>query len=73
MAENLLEKALETKSGRRMEVSNDEITLALAWLRGDITTKQVAGAYGVTHQSNCMYRLTLAIKQAFSNGNITIK
>jgi len=49
MAKTLLEKAKETKSAsRNIKHSDEEIELALAWARSEITNSQVSNAMNLT-------------------------
>jgi hypothetical protein len=51
----------------------EEIELALAWLRGEIATKQVSVAlgYSVT-TANVLYRISSILKEAYAQGYIKI-
>lgn len=66
---SLLEKAKAIKTSSR-RTTEEEIDLAFAWLRDEVSSIQVAKAYG--KKSVCLYRTAKAIKEAFNQGKIKI-
>jgi len=70
----LLEKAQTVRSRSRVSrpVDAEEIDLALAWARGEITFTQAAKAYGVTN-GNVYNRLALALREHLQTLARTIK
>lgn len=57
-------------------VDNEEIDVAIAWLKGEVALKQVAIAYGELRGSkwtgNALYRIAVVIREAVARGRITI-
>ena len=73
MAESLLSKAQSVNAGKHTIASSEDIELALAWLSGKVTTKQVGTAYGFTQPNNAMYRIASSLRQAHKLGLIKVK
>lgn len=73
MAETLLDKARNSGKRKKSEVTAEELELAISWLQEEVTTAQVAIAYNLTQQSNCLYRIALALRIAYRNKMISVK
>lgn len=71
----LLEKAKEAKTpARRVVISKELIDLAIAWMKDEVTTGAVCSVLGKKNGSgNTMYRICLALRQAYANGSINIQ
>jgi hypothetical protein len=72
----LLEKAksIVSKKTRRNDISDEQIELALAWLKEDITSTQFTLAMGAKKASmNNLYRVALILREAYYKGFIKIK
>lgn len=72
MGDTLLSKALKSDKKRRSQITDEEVELALSWMKDEITTAQVAVAYNLTQQSNCLYRVSLALKKAYRDKIISV-
>ena len=76
MSKTLLELAKSSgeNAAQNKPVSEEEIDLALAWMKNEITMYQVSTAYGKIHKSgNVLYRVALVLRQAYALGRITVK
>jgi len=71
---SMLDKAKEAPvaSNTRKEVTDDEIELAVAWLKGDISSGQAAKAYGKTDVSNTTTRLASVMRHAVTTGKVHV-
>lgn len=70
---SLLEIAKEIKPGRRnrLDPSNEEIELAIAYFNGEVSWGQVRHAMkDVSNATNRMYRMSASIKHGIGNGKI---
>lgn len=78
MKKTLLEVAKSVPMLRRKDwlVDNEEIDVAIAWLKGEIMLKQVAVAYGELRGTkwtgNSLYRIAVVIREGVARGRITI-
>jgi len=72
---SLIEKALSRPAKRISTIpSTQEVDLALAWLRGEITTGQAHFAMGKTKASgNVLYRIAISLRRAYQLGRLSIK
>lgn len=68
MAKTLLEKAQKAPGKKRY--SDQQIDLALGWLDGTVSAKQISHALGFTRQNVYMW-LSPRIKAAYEQGKIT--
>lgn len=72
--ETLLEKAKksEARSGTRLSISDELVELAIAWGRGEITTKQATIALNDKNKEsyNSLYKIAVALREAISKGLI---
>lgn len=67
----LLEKAKNTTpKHRRRAIHQDEIALAIAWMKDDISTGQCAAAINAT-SSHTAQRMARVLKVAYAQGLIT--
>ena len=73
--ETLLEKAKKVKyKKRRGAATNEEIELALAWIKDEVITRQVAEAMGQNAVSGrVLYRLSICLKRAYEQGKLKVK
>lgn len=71
--EDLVKKAKEYKlrPKRGRDIGQNEIDLALAWLRDEVSYVQCTKVIGST--SNVYSRLALALQRAYDRGQIEIK
>lgn len=71
----LLEKAKSyDKRNPRTAIKAEEIELALAWLKGEITMSQASAATGLKKPSGTiLYRLSLCLREAYKQGIIQLK
>jgi hypothetical protein len=60
--ETLLQRAKKIKSGHRGKMSGDEIDLAVAWAKGEISLLQVKLALGMKGGSDVYVRLAIALR-----------
>ena len=75
MSKTLLEKAKNVPARKRKSRPTDEeIELALAWLKDEITTSQVNFAYSESGKKNTtyLYNITMALKEAYIKGKLKI-
>ena len=68
----LLEKAKSFKIEKK-NISDDDVQLAIAWLKGEVITYQVAKAYGLKGSGNIYSKLAVSLKSAFNLGRIIEK
>jgi hypothetical protein len=68
----LLNKAKGFKSKIITKVTDEDIELALAWLRNEINSIQVFIAYDRKPGSAMMYRIASSLKAAYQKGSIKI-
>ena len=70
---SLLQLAKEAPIRKTKQVSDQEIELALAWIKNEITQSQVAKALGISPTGNRGYaELSRALKEAFKRGYLRI-
>lgn len=71
----LLERAKKVRIGRSKTkvFTAEEIELAIAWLRGEVTLMQVARALKINANNDAYIPLARAIRQALEEGIISIK
>lgn len=69
--QTLLEKAKQINYKQKAEVSPEEIELAMAWIRNEVTLTQCGAALG-TRASSTASRLAIIIRQAYREGVIKI-
>lgn len=61
---SLLEKAKEVRTKKSVPATEEEIELALAWVREEVTLYQIAQAYGKTSGTGNVYiRLAIALRE----------
>ena len=73
---SLLETAKSYQLHRkRKKTTSEDIEIALAWIRGEITLTQINYAYGTPNNKggNNLYKIATAIKEAYEQGKIIIK
>ncbi len=70
--ETLLQKAKKLGGKTKENHSEEEIQLVVAWLGGEVTTRQVALAKGKT-TGNILYFIAIALREAYKKGIIQIK
>ena len=68
----LLKKAKEFKSKQIVKVHDEDIELALAWLKNEVNSTQISVAYDRKPGSAMMYRVAVALKAAYQKGSIKI-
>lgn len=75
MKKTLLELAKEAElpiTGQRSR-TDEELELALGWLRGEITTKQANIAMGnKTSSANILYGFAVSLKELYSRGHLKV-
>jgi len=70
----LLEKAKAFKSNsRRAHINHDMIELALAWLKGDVSLKQVQSVLNKHPGSQIYSVITQILREAYNRGYLEIK
>lgn len=70
---SLLEKAKEVKSRKlRKEVSREEAEVAVAFIRGELTSGQVKSVIGLVHQTRVFTWVISTIRMAYNSGFIKI-
>jgi len=67
----LLEKAIKTTARQKHALKDGEVDLVLAWLKSEVTSRQVAGALEKP-ASNIYPRIAIALKVAYQQGKIKI-
>lgn len=76
MSQTLLEMALsrQGKTGRKAKlVSNEEIELAFAWMKGLVGYQQLNFALRAgTGSNNVLYRMAIVLRDAYQKGRIKI-
>ena len=72
--ETLLQKAKEFKVKNRREnsFSDEDMELAIAWIKNEITAKQVGNAWSMKIPTSITYRLANTLRFAYMRGKITI-
>jgi hypothetical protein len=65
---SLLDEVRAVKTKRVYPVSDEDIQVALAWLRGDVTNAQIARALGRSSTNGPYVFLNRAIAAAFDQG-----
>ncbi len=78
MAKTLLEEARATGVLRRPRepIGQQDMTLALSYLKGELTTGQVNAAYSAkfgVKGSGYLYRVAMALRMLYVNGKIGTK
>lgn len=73
MKKSILDKAKATK--KRKEVTEQDIEVSIAFIKGEITLTQMAKAYGKDRitEAGCYSKVTRSIREAYSQGKITIE
>ena len=71
----LLEKARKMKSRKNASLMNEEfMELSLAWIKGDINGSQFTVAIGRDPKSShYLYKVALAVREAYKRGRVNIK
>jgi len=73
----LLDRALSMRSSRtyppQLTFTKDEVPLCLAFLRGEISTREYAFALDVRNPGSITHRTPVFLKEAISRGWIIIK
>ena len=72
----LLEKAKKISGFRPVIKTDEEIELALAWLKGEITSKQITSVIyegKKTSRGNYLNWLALALRSAYMKGRLILK
>lgn len=72
----LLEQAKEIKIRTRTykKIEDEEIELALAWMKDEITIKQLNGvSLKLKSSGNALYRVAIVLKEAYRKGKLVIK
>lgn len=73
--ETLLEKAKKVKNKSEI-ISDEEIELALAWIKNEITTAQVSMALrpdSKNQKYNSLYRIANCLREAFLKGLLVLQ
>lgn len=73
MGMGLIDNAKEVHRKNGKNFTDEEIDLALAFLKGDVKSPGVSVALGFKSRSYAMYWLTTAIREAYRQGRISIK
>jgi len=68
--ETLLQRAQNSKVRTQHPIMQDDINLAIAWMKGDVTTGQVVKAYNTSGSYSCMYRIAITLREAYLRGVI---
>jgi len=69
---SLLEKAKSFKGKSYFKANYDDIELAFAWLKNEVSGPQIAAAYNMKQGSSMTYKMAIALKTAFQQGLIKI-
>lgn len=71
---SLLERAknIKTRRKKRLVFSEEELSLYVAWLKEEVTIKQIATAMGLTG-ANLRYRMLVMSKQLFEEGRLKVE
>ena len=75
MSETLLQKAkaFQVAPGKnKNDIGQEEIDLAMAWLRGEVTNQQTSMALFGKNKAHVLYYLSQYIREAYERGIITI-
>ncbi len=72
--ESLLKQAKAVKMGRKQtrDYSEEEIVLAVGWLRDEVRESQVAAVMTFTH-NNCRHWLAGALQAAYRRGKLRVR
>ena len=67
-------KKIQGRDKKREEISKQHVEIALAWLKGEITTGQYCGAITGKKRTSYakLYAVALALRQAFTDGLIKL-
>jgi hypothetical protein len=68
----LLEKAKEIKTIHRYNITDEHVELALAWLKGEIRSTQVAKLFA-KNRTQVPYNMSIWLKTAYGKGKLIIK
>jgi len=74
-AKSLVEKAklIESKRQPKVKIDQDRMELALAWLSGEVSTKQANDVLGYARLSaNVLYTIASNLKKAYQEGLLKI-
>jgi len=69
----LLEKAKNGKAHRKQSFSQEDIELAIGWLKEEIGIRQYSLALNISNGNAPYIHIARALKSAFEHGTITIK
>ena len=76
MKETLLQKAKKSGINKRigrLEITNEQIELAIAWVKDEVSTRQVSFAIGENQiGGRVLYRLAVWLKEAHSRGKLKL-
>ena len=72
MSKTLLEKAKELKMVKKSRYScnKEEIDVAIAWAKGELTLKQVAYGLNKKYSGNVIYYVALLLREALKIGKL---
>lgn len=69
----LLEKAKAVMLHGKIPITEDEIELALGWIRGEVSWKQANVAMGKRSDGgNGLYRIAIILRKAYQDGKLKI-
>ena len=69
--QTLLEKAKAFKRKRKkISVTDEQMELAIAWMKGEITTVQARNASDKKHRNNIIARIAHYLKEAYRKNKI---
>jgi len=75
--ETLLEKAKSSKikiRNGRLSINNEQLQLAIAWLKGIVSTRQVSFAIGEKQiGGRALYRLAVWLRETYLRGKLKLK
>lgn len=67
-------KASRQKKTTRISTTNEQIELAIAWVKGEISTRQVAEAINeVEAGGRVLYRLAVWLREGYYRKTLTLK
>ena len=73
----LLDEAKKLKTTKRIDVSDEKIELALAWLKDEIGISAICRVCkpnkGVNYSGNMLYSIAVWLREAYRKGLIKIK
>jgi len=72
MTKTLLEKAKQYKSNRKLP-TDEEIELAVAWMKGEIGLTAISRALEIPLSGNILYKVAVWLRTAYSKDKIIIK